>query len=220
MRAKLIQLAVVLLTNLVLVPNFAIAQGNSEKMDEIKLFNGKDLNNWTFHLVDQTVEPSTVFSVQNGIIHITGNPYGYMRTKEIYSDYKLHAEYRWPVEAANSGVLIHMQMPDTIWSTCFECQLKAGFAGDIGCKNGTDMTERIDKTNKTVKRQADNSEKPSGEWNTIEVVCKSNTIEVYLNGILQNKGSNLSVSKGYIGLQSEGKDVEFRNVVLSKKSKK
>ena len=89
-----------------------------------QLFNGKDLNNWVFHLKDPAVDPATVFTVQNGVIHITGNPFGYMRTKETYSDYKLHVEWRWPSEATNSGVFIHAQQPDTIWLKCIECQLE------------------------------------------------------------------------------------------------
>jgi hypothetical protein len=55
-----------------------------------QLFNGKDLSNWTFFLRD----PATVFTVQNGVIHISGNPFGYLRTKEVYANYKLHVEWR------------------------------------------------------------------------------------------------------------------------------
>jgi hypothetical protein len=50
----------------------------------------------------------------------------------------------------------------------------------------------------------------------MEVTCKANTIEVNVNGILQNKATGITDSKGYICLQSEGKDVEFRNVFLTK----
>ncbi len=66
---------------------------------------------------------------------------------------------------------------------------------------------------------ADSSEKPAGEWNTMEVICKSDTIEVIVNGVLQNKGTGVSMSKGHICLQSEGKDIEFRNVFLTKLKK-
>ncbi len=85
----------------------------------------KILSNWVFHLKDQDIDPATVFTVQNGVIHITGDPFGYMRTKEIYSDYKLHVEWRWPAEATNSGVFVHGQEPDAIWLKCIECQLKS-----------------------------------------------------------------------------------------------
>jgi len=183
-------------------------------IENIQLFNGKDLSNWTFYLKDKTVNPAGVFSVRDGVIHITGSPFGYMRTLETYSDYKLHLEWRWPVEATNSGVFIHSQTPDTIWLKTIECQLAAGNAGDFICMRGTDMNERKDKSTIVIKKMNPSPEKTVGEWNTMEVICKLNTIEVYVNGILQNKGTGLNVSNGYICLQSEGKDIQFRNVFL------
>ncbi len=138
-----------------------------------------------------------------------------MRTKETYSDYRLHVEWHWPSEATNSGVFVHGQTPDTIWLKCVECQLMAGNAGDFVCMNGADMTERSDKSTPIVRKMAASSEKPAGEWNTMEVVCSGNTIEVYVNGVLQNKGTSVNVNKGSICLQSEGKDIEFRNIFLT-----
>jgi hypothetical protein len=85
--------------------------------------------------------------------------------------------------------------------------------------NGADMNERTDKSSRSVKKLAPSSEKPTGEWNTIEITCEGNTIEVYVNGILQNRGTNVNLSEGSICLQSEGKDIEFRNVFLTKLDK-
>jgi hypothetical protein len=213
-------MAIMLLATL----NFGLAQtkdadkkkSGSIGNEPIVLFNGKDLNNWVFKLKDPSVNPSAVFTIKNGIIHISGNPFGYMRTKETYSDYKLHVEWRWPVEATNSGVFVHGQQPDTIWLKCVECQLKAGNAGDFVCMNGADMTERTDKSKPFVNKIAASSEKATGEWNTMEVICSRNTIEVWVNEVRQNKGTNVNLSKGSICLQSEGKDVEFRNIYLEK----
>lgn len=185
-----------------------------------RLLKEKNLNNWVFKLKDPSVDPSTVFTLHDGILHVSGNPFGYMRTKDTYSEYKLHAEWRWPAEATNSGVFVHAQEPDSIWLRCVECQLQAGNAGDFVCMNGADMTQRIDKTKPFVKKLAPSSEKPVGEWNTLEVKCKGNTIEVHVNGVLQNKGTNVNLSKGSICLQSEGKDIEFRNVYLEPLHKK
>jgi hypothetical protein len=189
------------------------------KGETIQLFNGKDLSNWTFFLKDQTVDPSTVFTVKDDVINITGNPFGYMRTKEKYSDYTLHVEWRWPAEATNSGVFVHGQEPDAIWLKCIECQLMAGNAGDFVCMNGADITERTDKTKAVVKKNAESSEKPVGEWNTMEVTCKGNMIEVTVNGVLMNKGTNSNITNGSICLQSEGKDIQFRNVYITKLKK-
>jgi hypothetical protein len=221
MKSRILKLSALLIIILMVTPYVTNAQSKApeSKGKEIRLFNGKNLNNWVFHLKDPAIDPATVFTVQNGIIHIKGDPFGYMRTKESYSDYKLNVEWRYPGEASNSGVFIHGQKPDTIWLKCIECQLKAGSAGDFVCMNGSDMNERTDKTNRVVKKLAGSSEKPNGEWNTMEVVCKTNTIEVFVNGVLQNKGTNLNISKGFICLQSEGKDIEFRNVFLTKLEK-
>ena len=221
MKSRILKLSALLIIILMVTPYVTNAQSKApeSKGKEIRLFNGKNLKNWVFHLKDPAIDPATVFTVQNGIIHIKGDPFGYMRTKESYSDYKLNVEWRYPGEASNSGVFIHGQKPDTIWLKCIECQLKAGSAGDFVCMNGSDMNERTDKTNRVVKKLSASSEKPNGEWNTMEVVCKTNTIEVFVNGVLQNKGTNLNISKGFICLQSEGKDIEFRNVFLTKLEK-
>jgi len=188
----------------------------NQKEEVIQLFNGKNLKNWSFYLKDPKVDPASVFTVQNGVINIKGDPFGYMRTNESYSDYKLHVEWRYPVEASNSGVFVHGQKPDTIWLKCVECQLKAGSAGDFVCMNGADMSERKDKAVRVVPKMAASSEKAIGEWNTMEVSCKGNTIEVSVNGVLQNRGTNVNLSSGSICLQSEGKAIEFRNVFLTK----
>jgi hypothetical protein len=212
-----ILISLILLTQ-VLSPVFSqvVQQSrNDESKGAIQLFNGKDLSNWVFHLRNSEVDPTTVFTVQNGVIHIKGDPFGYMRTKERYSGYKLHVEWRWPVEASNSGVFIHAQTPDTIWLRTFECQLKAGSAGDFVCMKGATMNEQKNNS-RVIGKMAASSEKPAGEWNTMEITCQSNTIEVIVNGVLQNKGTGLSENSGHICLQSEGKDIEFRNVYLTK----
>jgi hypothetical protein len=222
MKSRIRNFAAILIIALITAQFAATARTTEKKQKEaqtgekIMLFNGKDLNNWVFTLKDNAVDPATVFMVHDGVIHITGKPFGYMRTKDVYSDYKLHAEWRWPVVASNSGVFVNAQQPDTIWLKCVECQLKAGSAGDFVCMNGSDMDERTDKTKRMVTKLAESSEKPVGQWNTIEVVCKANTIEVTVNGVVQNKGTNVTVTKGSICLQSEGGDVEFRNVYLNK----
>lgn len=203
--------------------NFSLSEKNNAGVQEkqrnetartIQLFNGKDLSNWAFYLRNPQVDPTSVFNIQNGVIHIKGDPFGYMRTKEIYSDYKLHVEWRWPTEATNSGVFVHAQLPDTIWIRTIECQLAAGNAGDFICMSGASMNEK--KGNSiVVKKMAPSSEKAVGEWNIMEVTCRSNTIEVIVNGVLQNKGTGVSVTSGHICLQSEGKDIEFRNVYIT-----
>jgi hypothetical protein len=194
----------------------SINNSKGKKKDQVSLFNGKNLEGWVFMLKDNSADPAKVFTVKDGVIHITGSPFGYMRTGSSYSDYSLHVEWRWPSEASNSGIFIHAQLPDTIWPRCFECQLAAGNAGDFICANGSDMNERADKSKKSVKKMNPSNERSVGQWNVADIVCRNNTIEVRINGLLQNKATGTSASGGYICLQSEGKDVEFRNLVLTR----
>jgi len=194
-------------------------KNEAAKESSTVLFNGKDLNNWAFFLRDPSADASQVFTVQNDVIHITGNPFGYMRTKESYSDYTLHLEWRYPGELSNSGVFIHAQLPDTIWPKCIECQLKAGNAGDFVAMGGSDMNERTDKSVRVVAKLAESTEKAAGEWNTMEVTCISDNIDVFVNGVLMNKATGVTIKEGHICLQSEGKDIEFRNVYLTRLNK-
>ncbi len=184
--------------------------------DNPGLFNGKDLGNWEFFLKDQSVDPATVFFVKDAAIHVSGTPFGYMRTKEEFSEYKLHLEWRWPNEATNSGVFIHTQKPDAIWPPCFEVQLMAGNAGDFICVGGATMNERTEQEKRVIPKFNPSNEVAVGEWNIMEVICKGNTIEVYINGVLQNKATGTTLTGGHICLQSEGKDIEFRNIRLVK----
>ena len=54
-------------------------------------------------------------------------------------------------------------------------------------------------------------EKPVGEWNSMEFVCKDGHIKAYLNGVLVNQ-AQCEAREGYIGIQSEGGAMEFRNI--------
>lgn len=186
-----------------------------------KLFNGKDLSNWNFLVDKNSVPTEQVFSVRDGLIHIAGKPFGYMYTKEKYSNYKLHVEWRWPngVEA-NSGIFLLIADTKNPFPNGVECQLHAGDAGDFVLLGGSDLAEFQSKPGTprpafpVVKKTNPSSEKPAGEWNEANIFVKDGVITVYINGVYQNTGTNKQ-KDGFIGLQSEGNDIEFRNVTIT-----
>jgi hypothetical protein len=57
-------------------------------------------------------------------------------------------------------------------------------------------------------------EKPTGQWNRSEVICKGDTITNILNGKVVNYGTKSSHTFGKIQLQSEGAEIWFRRVEL------
>jgi hypothetical protein len=140
-----------------------------------------------------------------------------LKTEKAFSNYHLHVEWRWPKDAAansNSGVLVHLHGEDAVWPKCFECQLKTGNAGQV-VGMGLDIPDAPMLANrKRAPRLADPSEKPLGEWNTYEIYCRGDTIEVFINGVRQNRVDKLPASTGVIALQMEGFPIDFRNVWL------
>jgi hypothetical protein len=195
--------------------------GELSAQQVIKLFNGKDLSNWDFVVDKNAVPADQVYSVKDGVIHIKGNPFGYMYTKEKYDNYKLHVEWRWPQEATNSGIFLLIEDAKNPFPNGIECQLAAGNAGDFVCLGGSDLAEFIQRPGAerpafpVVKKANATSEKPVGEWNEANIWVRNSTITVFINGVYQNTGTN-KVKTGHIGLQSEGKDIEYRNIQLIK----
>lgn len=184
---------------------------SAQKMNH---FTEKDRNNWIFVLNNKSAKATDLFIFDNGVLKITDAAAGYLRTKKIFKNFILEAEWRWTKVAANSGVLVHIQKQDTVWPVCYQVQQKANAAGDIICMNGLKARECTDSIKFTVAKMLPSNEKPLGEWNHIRVISKNGTLTVYVNDILQNKISGLSVKKGYIGFQAEGKPMEFRNLTI------
>ncbi len=197
------------------------AAGFSRKKEQ--LFNGKNLDGWSIFVSDSTIKPATFFYVKDGVIETPGVPTGYLRTKKEFGNYRLHVEWRYPENPINSGVFIHTSGPDKIWPRHYQCQLKHLSAGDFIIQDvGMSATVRdtvyisMEKVKPIApKMKASNENKP-GEWNSFDIVCKGNTVEIKVNGVLQNYAINCSDSKGGIGLQAEGSKIQFRNIWIEK----
>lgn len=202
---------------LCLLPLLVLALSGAEPRDRIELWNGRDLTGWKFHVNDATLAAADVCRMSDGVLHLATKASGYLRTEKTFSNYHLHVEWRWPHDApagSNSGVLLHVHGPDAVWPLCFEAQLKTGNAGQI-VGLGLDIPGApLQNKRKRAPRLADSSEKPPGEWNTYEIFCRGDTIEVFVNGVRQNRVGQLPVGAGAIALQLEGYPVDFRNVWL------
>lgn len=135
----------------------AIAQRKNSKEDWIRLFNGKDLADWTIQMTGH--EPNenfnNTFVVDSAILKVNydnytefGKSYGHIYYKTPFSYYKLIVEYRfvgqqtkggatWNVR--NSGVMFHSQPPSTLGKDQeFPVSLEAQFLG--GLSDGKERT--------------------------------------------------------------------------------
>ena len=64
------------------------------------------MSNWNFIVTDGNTPAEDVFSVQDGVILIQGNPFGYMYTKKKYADFTLEVEWAWVDKPSNSGIFL------------------------------------------------------------------------------------------------------------------
>jgi len=200
---------------------FLAVSGFAQKKQS--LFNGKNLKGWTIFVADQKVNPENYFYVKNGVIETVGVPVGYLRTKKEYSDYRLHVEWCYPEKPTNSGILLHTNGPDKIWVSHYQSQLKHENAGDFivhGVGEKATIRDSVYTSTETdkpvVPKLHPSNEKPAGEWNTFDITCTGNTVEIKVNGLLQNVATNCSLTKGGIGLQAEGSKIQFRNLWIEK----
>jgi hypothetical protein len=200
---------------------FTVSAVTAEESKQAEqLFNGKDLSNWTWVTDKGDTNLDGIWSVKDGVLRCKGNPRGYIRTKkDDYQDYSLIVEWRWPGKGGNNGVLVHSSTPGAlgVWPKSIEVQLAHGNAGDFWVI-GTDLDVPNEETRKKGRRHlnlTDDSEKPLGEWNQMEITCQGDEIVVKVNGELVNRAENCSVTKGAISLQSEGTPIEFRKVELT-----
>lgn len=126
--------------------SFAQKEGQSgRKAKTISLFNGKNLEGWYTFIQDRgrDIDPKKVFTVQDGMIRISGEEWGCITTHEEYENYRLIAEFKWGGQtfeprvknARDSGILLHSVGEDGgsegIWMYSIECQLIEGGTGDF-----------------------------------------------------------------------------------------
>lgn len=179
----------------------------------ITLFNGEDLDGWA--------GDSEVWEADEGVIRTRPGAVGLLQTEASYTDYILHLEWRWPQQAGDSGVFLHIGPGQGTgrWPNCIETQLYNGRAGDFWLLGvglvpfDSDTDER--QQNGRVTRNDGVQEAPLGEWNSMTILCEGGFIEVTINGEVANAGFDASRTSGPIGLQAEGGQIEFRNLRLT-----
>ena len=160
--------------------------------------------------------PAEAWTVRDGVIACTGQPYGFLRSKKTWHNFVLRAEWRfqkgweqkrgsddWP----NAGFFIHAREVKDGWPMSLEVQGHFGEAGSLFGVRGGKITGA--KRGPFVKQRP-----PFGEWDKYEITSKDGKVTVVLNGVLVNEGTDASPGDGNICLQSEGWPVYYRNVAI------
>jgi hypothetical protein len=132
------------------------------RTDELRLFNGKNLEGWDTWLgrpykgdkvLGLNNDPKRVFSVVSfegqPAIRVSGEIFGALTTRQEYENYSVRLEFKWGTQKwpprkddyRASGLLYHSVgkhgAADTFWMQSLECQIKEEFCGDLWCHGGT-----------------------------------------------------------------------------------
>jgi hypothetical protein len=211
----------------------------------VVLFNGSNLLQFDTFIRGRGLnsDPEHVFTVENGLIHISGREMGYILTKQSFHRFYLRAEFKWGEgtfgeragQARDSGILYNIQGEQKVWPRSIEFQIKEGETGDFWMTDGAALTGADGKRVTGPPGSATNIghigkgpelnvvgfrnssgelEKPHGQWNLLEVVVDDKVIHQYVNGVLACVGTDPFPTEGRVLFQSEGAEVFFRNIQL------
>jgi hypothetical protein len=178
----------------------------------IALFNGRDLTGW------RVSDPRKIngWSVRDGVL-VNDTPkkdfgaYGdhaNLLTEPVFTDFKLHIEYRLPAEGGNSGVYLRGMYEAQVTDRDSKMQGINGPGAIFG-----------------LIAPSKNAGKPGREWNSYDLILADRHVTVVLNGELAidnqpvagpTGGAWLSdvTQPGPIFLQGDHTAVEYRNIVL------
>jgi hypothetical protein len=215
-----------------LVVTFLLLTGFDSRAQTAKpLFNGKDLNGWYtfFNSKGKNNDPEKIFLVEDSQLHISGKEFGYLATEKSYKDFHLVAEFKWGIKKwppragdtvrRDNGIIFNIPMAqkDGVWPKSIECQVQEGDVGDIYLLPGTTIVangKRQSGNYFRVKKTTD-AERPTGQWNTVEVISKGGNITYKVNGTIVNTASDPNVTEGKIGIQSEGAEIFYRKIEVT-----
>jgi len=210
-------------------------------------------------------DPLKVFTVDPDVdgraaIHISGEVFGELRTRQSFQNYHLRLQFKWgdkkwpprdgPTTQRDSGLLYHVHAEPgaegRTWARSIEFQIQERDVGDLYAigsviavkakprpgvqptlyeydPNGvwTYFSQSPGQSGRCVKMP--DNEKPSGEWNTIELVTFGEDSIHIVNGkvVMRLHGPTridtelpTSVTSGPIILQSEGAEVFYRDIEI------
>ena len=162
----------------------------------------------------------------------SGSPGGHLITNGEFSNYTITFDYRFAGEPGNCGALVHVSQPRRLYGMfpqSVEVQLMSTQAGDFWCigenievpdmeaRRGPKENWGVDgDKNRRIPNLTGNVENPPGQWNHMKITCFEDEVKVWLNEQLVNEGFNATAQKGQFALQSEGSEVEFKNILIQR----
>ena len=221
---------------LVIVAGVANAQKPLFKFGEEvrfeKITSGQKVKGQPLQWIQVNTEDETWRVIGEELI-CTGLPIGVIRSEKEYENFILHIEWRHMKAGGNSGTFVwskavpgENRLPDGVEVQMLELDwvnqnIRNGEKPPIAYVHGELFGVggvKIVPDNPRGERSKSIENRCLGkeEWNTYEVVCVDGTIKLSVNGKFVNGISQASQRKGFVCLEAEGSEIQFRNIKIIK----
>ena len=207
----------------------AIVFGSEVQLSQVRPGSKNEANpvNW----INVNTDPDT-WKKNRDLLICSGKPIGVMRSEKQYENFILQIEWRHMEAGGNSGVFVwsdarpdaesrlpggvEVQMLELDWvNQNVREGVKPPIAYVHGELFGVGGVETVpDNPRGTRSKSIENRCKGKGEWNSYTVVCVDGVIKLSVNGKFVNGISKSTAKKGYLCLESEGAEIQFRNLKI------
>lgn len=126
---------------------------------------------------------------------------GFLMTTQPFDNFSLELEF-FPDQTINSGVFIRCATQKLDFTSCYEFNIWDDCPDN---ENGTGALVRRAKPLARVETK--------GKWNSYKIVVHDKHIQAWINGILTVDTKDISLDKGFIGIQAYSTGtIRFRNI--------
>ncbi|HEV2485005.1 MAG TPA: DUF1080 domain-containing protein [Terracidiphilus sp.] len=198
------------LRSLLGLPLLAVALSVSAQ--SVNLFPANAEAQWTRIAIPPTHPVSNIAqwhidAAKHQILCDGNGGHDWLRFNKELSNFTFHVKWRFtPMPGTpkyNSGVFFRNDEDGNIWHQA-QTSLAGGYIFGMTPVDGkpTRFNEQ--------KNMTENRVKPAGKWNSYDIRCVGDTCTLAVNGEVVNT-IHVGVEKGYIGLESEGFRIEFKD---------
>jgi hypothetical protein len=171
--------------------------------EAVELFNGKDLTGWK----PRKADAKNGWVVKDGVL-VNAAPGNDLLTERKFTDFKLHAEFRYP-KGSNSGIYLRGR---------YEVQIEDDYGAEPECHGIGGVYGFL--------TPSINAAKKAGEWQTMDITLVGRVLTLLFNGerVIDRQtipgitGGALDSDEGASGpimLQGDHGRIEFRKVTLT-----
>lgn len=129
-------------------------------------------------------------------------------TEREYGDAIFHFEFCYTkvegVGGYNSGAYVRNSRDGAIWHQAQFGDASGGYLFGV--------SPTAEGGNKFFRAPADCHVKPAGQWNTMEITARGETITLWVNGAIRCRFEACGAERGRVGVEGEGYRIEFRNL--------